>query len=181
MTLRILFLVCLPTALMAAEISKDYQATANRLVHSATNSAFAFQRLGTLCDTFGPRFSGSANLEKAIDWCLAEMKKDGFVNVHGEEVTVPHWVRGEESAVLVAPRRRKLPMLGLGGSVGTPKKGLTAEVLVVDSFADLKAKAARGWDDGLIDPSETRNVLGLALSASLNAPVEPTNFGVFRM
>jgi len=71
------------------------------------------------------------------------MKKDGFVNVHGEEVTVPHWVRGEESAVLVAPRRRELPMLGLGGSVGTPKKGLTAEVLVVDGFADLKAKAAR--------------------------------------
>ena len=91
MTLRILFLICLPTALMAAEISKDYQATANRLVHSATNSAFAFQRLGTLCDTFGPRFSGSANLEKAIDWCLAEMKKDGFVNVHGEDVMVPRW------------------------------------------------------------------------------------------
>jgi carboxypeptidase Q len=143
MTLRILFLICLPTALMAAEISTDYQATANRLVHSATNSTFAFQRLGTLCDTFGPRFSGSANLEKAIDWCLAEMKKDGFVNVHGEEVTVPHWVRGEESAVLVVPRRRKLPMLGLGGSVGTPKEGLTAEVLVVDSFADLKANEAR--------------------------------------
>ncbi len=143
MTLRILFLVCLPTALMAAEISKDYQATANRLVHSATNSAFAFQRLGTLCDTFGPRFSGSANLEKAIDWCLAEMKKDGFVNVHGEDVMVPRWVRGEESAVLVLPRRRELPMLGLGGSVGTPKEGLTAEVLVVDSFGDLKAKAAR--------------------------------------
>ena len=143
MTLRILFLVCLPTALMAAEIPKDYQATANRLVHSATNSAFAFQRLGTLCDTFGPRFSGSANLEKAIDWCLAEMKKDGFVNVHGEDVMVPRWVRGEESAVLVLPRRRELPMLGLGGSVGTPKEGLTAEVLVVDSFGDLKTKAAR--------------------------------------
>ena len=143
MTLRILFLVCLPTALMAAEIPKDYQATANRLVHSATNSAFAFQRLGTLCDTFGPRFSGSANLEKAIDWCLAEMKKDGFVNVHGEDVMVPRWVRGEESAVLVLPRRRELPMLGLGGSVGTPKEGLTAEVLVVDSFGDLKTKAGR--------------------------------------
>jgi acetyl-CoA carboxylase carboxyltransferase component len=40
---------------------------------------------------------------------------------------------------------------------------------------------ARLWDDGVIDPAETRNVLALALSASLNAPIEPARFGVFRM
>src|ERR1043166_7792997 len=40
---------------------------------------------------------------------------------------------------------------------------------------------ARLWDDGVIDPAETRNVLALALSASLNAPIEKTEFGVFRM
>jgi 3-methylcrotonyl-CoA carboxylase beta subunit len=41
--------------------------------------------------------------------------------------------------------------------------------------------SARLWDDGVIDPRETRRVLGLALSAALNAPIEPTRFGVFRM
>ena len=41
--------------------------------------------------------------------------------------------------------------------------------------------SARLWDDGVIDPADTRLVLGLALSAALNAPVEPTRFGVFRM
>jgi 3-methylcrotonyl-CoA carboxylase beta subunit len=40
---------------------------------------------------------------------------------------------------------------------------------------------ARLWDDGIIDPADTRRVLGLAISASLNAPIEPTRFGVFRM
>jgi len=40
---------------------------------------------------------------------------------------------------------------------------------------------ARLWDDGVIDPAETRNVLGLALAASLNAPIPETKFGVFRM
>ena len=40
---------------------------------------------------------------------------------------------------------------------------------------------ARLWDDGIIDPVDTRRVLGLALSAALNAPIEPTRFGVFRM
>ena len=41
--------------------------------------------------------------------------------------------------------------------------------------------SARLWDDGVIDPADTRKVLGLALSASLNAPIEPTSYGVFRM
>ncbi len=40
---------------------------------------------------------------------------------------------------------------------------------------------ARLWDDGIIDPADTRRVLGLGLSASLNAPIEPARFGVFRM
>ena len=40
---------------------------------------------------------------------------------------------------------------------------------------------ARLWDDGVIDPADTRVVLGLGLSAALNAPIEKTQFGVFRM
>ena len=41
--------------------------------------------------------------------------------------------------------------------------------------------SARLWDDGVIDPADTRNVIGLSLSAALNAPIPKTNFGVFRM
>ena len=41
--------------------------------------------------------------------------------------------------------------------------------------------SARLWDDGIIDPADTRRILGLAISASLNAPIEPQRFGVFRM
>jgi len=120
----------------------DYRPEAQRLTQAATNSLFGFSRLATMCDTFGPRFTGSKNLEAAIDWCLAEMKKDGFLNVRGEEVTVPRWVRGSESIELLSPRRRELPMLGLGGSVGTPPEGIMAEVLVVTGFDDLKNHAA---------------------------------------
>ena len=41
--------------------------------------------------------------------------------------------------------------------------------------------SARLWDDGVIDPADTRTVLGLSISAALNAPIEKTEFGVFRM
>ncbi len=108
------------------------------MLPQAPSHDFAFNRLETLCDKFGPRFSGSTNLELAIDWIVGEMKKDGLENVHTEPVMVPHWVRGEESAQLIEPRHRVLPMLGLGGSIATPPEGITAEVLVVKSFDDLR-------------------------------------------
>ncbi|MEK6687036.1 MAG: M20/M25/M40 family metallo-hydrolase, partial [Gemmatimonadota bacterium] len=95
-----------------------------------------------MADSYGPRLSGSANLEQAIDWMLAQMTNDGLDRVRGEPVMVPHWVRGAESATLVEPRTTNLAMLGLGGSVGTPAGGITAEVLVVSSFDELKARAA---------------------------------------
>ena len=41
--------------------------------------------------------------------------------------------------------------------------------------------SARLWDDGIIDPAKSREVLALSLSAALNAPIGPTRFGVFRM
>ena len=141
-------LLCLPFGLAlagvfaAGRVPADYQPEAQRLMQAATNSLFGFTRLATMCDTFGPRFTGSKNLESAIDWCLAEMKNDGLQNVRGEEVIVPRWVRGNESVELLSPRRRKLPMLGLGGSVGTPPGGITADVLVVTGFNDLKNRVA---------------------------------------
>jgi carboxypeptidase Q len=97
-------------------------------------------------DRFGHRLSGSANLERALDWIVAEMQRDGLDNVRGEPVMVPRWVRGAESAELVEPRRRALPMSGLGGSVGTPAGGIEADVVVVGSWDELEARAkeARG-------------------------------------
>jgi carboxypeptidase Q len=118
------------------------QAAANRLISAATRDSAAWKRLATLTDRFGPRFSGSTNLERAIDWIVGEMKKDGFENVHTEPVMVTHWVRGTESADLIAPRAKSIRMLGLGRSVGTPREGITAPVLVVHDFAELRRRSA---------------------------------------
>ena len=63
------------SVLLAAE-SKQPDAVADQLIVAATNSSFAFNRLALLCDKFGPRFSGTTNLEMAIDWVLAEMKQE---------------------------------------------------------------------------------------------------------
>jgi carboxypeptidase Q len=129
-----------------------HHAAVNRLTEAALADSAAWHKIAELTDRFGHRFSGSAALEQAIDWMMERMKAEGLENVRGEPVMVPRWVRGEESAELVQPRHGRLPMLGLGGSVGTPPGGITAEVLVVTSFDDLKTKAAQAkgkivlWD-----------------------------------
>jgi len=119
-----------------------YREPAARLVAEATANAFAWERLALLTDSFGHRLSGSPQLERAIRWAAEEMKRDGLENVHIEPVMVPKWVRGRERADIVQPAEHALVMLGLGDSVGTPAEGVEAEVLVVQSFAELDAKAA---------------------------------------
>jgi carboxypeptidase Q len=130
------------SAAAESSIAAAYRQAADSLIDAATGDSAAYARLGKLVDTFGHRLSGSASLEAAIDWILAGMKADGLQNVRGERVMVPHWVRGTESADLVKPRAAPLRMLGLGGSIGTPKGGITAPVLVVGSFDELRSRAS---------------------------------------
>jgi carboxypeptidase Q len=135
--------LALALALTAATPLFAQSTPADRLIDGAMKDSSAYNRLAELVDTFGPRPVGSTSLENAIDWIVAQMKRDGLENVHTEPVMVPHWVRGRESAALVAPYRGPLHILGLGRSVGTPAGGITAPVLVVHDFADLKAHAAQ--------------------------------------
>jgi len=122
-------------------ITSTYQEDADQLIEAALDDSAAFERLAYLADTFGARFSGTENLERAIEWILTEMEADGLDNVHGEEVMVPQWVRGEESLTMLEPQpNNDMQILGLGGSIGTPEEGITAEVLVVSSFEDLEAR-----------------------------------------
>lgn len=123
-------------------LQRQYQEVANRLIDRALSDSAAWERIAELTDRFGPRFSGTDALERSIDWVMEEMRADGLENIRGEPVMVPRWVRGEESAEMLSPRWARLPMLGLGGSIGTPPGGIMAEVLVVSSWEDLAARAA---------------------------------------
>jgi carboxypeptidase Q len=164
-----------PLPAQQASLATTYRTAADSLIRAATGDSAAYDRIGRLVDGFGHRHAGSRSLEAAIDWILAEMKRDGLQNVRGEPVRVTHWVRGEESAVLTRPRRDTLAMLGLGGSVGTPKAGITAPVLVVSSFDELEQRKAdaRGrivlFDVPFTDYSETRRYRSDGPSAAARA------------
>ncbi|MCI4374424.1 hypothetical protein PGIGA_G00006120 [Pangasianodon gigas] len=129
------------------EVSKElssYSGIAQKIIDLAVYGKAqnrSYERLAAFTDTVGNRVSGSRNLDLAIKYMYNALRQDGLENVHLEPVKIPHWVRGQESAVMVLPRNHTLSILGLGSSVGTPKGGIEAEVLVVESFDDLKRRA----------------------------------------
>ncbi len=113
---------------------------AAKIAAAAEGDTTAWERLAYMADTFGHRLSGSKALEDAIDWTLEVMREDGLEAVRREEVMVPHWVRGEERAKVIGGR--ELRLLGLGGTVGTGRRPVRGEVLVVSSLAELGERGA---------------------------------------
>lgn len=124
--------------------AESYREVANQLIAAALdpeNMDFMWERLAWLTDYYPHRLSGSQMLEDAIDWMYEKLNDDGFDRVYKQEVMVPHWVRGKESLTFHGPWERELRMLGLGSSVGTPAEGIRAEILVVQSFDELRERA----------------------------------------
>ncbi len=115
-----------------------------RVQQAALASDYAYQITAHLTDNIGPRLAGSPQAQQAVEYIAAEMRKLGL-EVRLEKCTVPHWVRGAESAELVefpgqAPNtNQKIVLTALGGSVATPPQGVTAEVVVVSNFDELNS------------------------------------------
>jgi carboxypeptidase Q len=105
---------------------------------------YAFRQVAHLTENIGPRPSGSAQAQQAAQYVAEELRKLGL-EVRLEEVKVPHWVRGSETAELVefpgqVPKTsQKIVVTALGGSTATPADGITAEVVVVRNFEELNA------------------------------------------
>jgi carboxypeptidase Q len=116
-----------------------YRPAATRIIEAAMADEGAWKKLAHLCDRIGARPSGSAALKQAAAWTRSALAADGHENVRTEDVKVPHWERGAEEAVLLSPVARRLDLIGLGGTVSTPKNGVTADVVVAPTFEALEA------------------------------------------
>jgi carboxypeptidase Q len=131
-------------------LAEQYRDSASKLIAAALVDQDAMGKLSFLCDRIGNRLSGSQALDRAVAWAAVQMKADGLTNVVTPRVKVPHWVRGNESASLLEPVNRPLTILGLGGSIATPKKGITAEVVPVSSFEDLEKRGRAGVEGKIV-------------------------------
>src|SRR5215475_6140486 len=101
-----------PSASTKSEIEMKYGETARKIIAAALRDTEGMARLEYLCDRIGNRVTGSESLESAVRWAANEMKNAGLENVQTPPVKVPRWVRGKESATLLAPVNKRLWMMG---------------------------------------------------------------------
>src|SRR5215471_2046196 len=115
-----------------------------KIKSAALSDDYAYHQVEYLTENIGPRPSGSPQAKAAADYVAAELRQLGL-DVQLEQVKVPHWVRGAESAELVeyngqvSGTTQKVVLTALGGSTATPSDGLTADVVVASNFDELRA------------------------------------------
>ena len=125
------------------------------LQKAAIASDYAYGQVRHLAYSIGPRLTGSPQAAHAVQYVAAEMGKLGL-DVRLQKVMVPHWVRGEEHGELTefvgqAPgTTQKVILTALGGSIATQTAGLTAEVVVVNDFAELNALGRKGVEGKIV-------------------------------
>jgi carboxypeptidase Q len=122
--------------------SPQLLAELKQLQEAALKSDYAYRQVAYMSNNIGPRLSGSPQAQRAVEYVADEMRKLGL-EVKLEKLMVPHWVRGVETGELVEwpgqtkDTTQKVVLTALGGSVATPPEGITAEVVIVNSFDEL--------------------------------------------
>src|SRR2546430_16906332 len=113
------------------------------LREAALADEYAYRQVAHLTENIGARPSGSPQAQAAVDYVAEELRKLGL-EVRLEETRVPHWIRGIETAELVefsgqaSATKQKIVLTALGGSTPTSAEGLTADLVVVNSFDELR-------------------------------------------
>jgi len=106
---------------------------------SALTNSKCYSWLDDLSNKVGARLSGSLGAQKGVEYTKAQLETLGLDRVYLQEVMVPKWVRGEKEVAYILDNKSKIsiPVCALGGSVATPKNGLTAAVIEVHSIKEI--------------------------------------------
>jgi len=162
---------------------EEYNKIAQLIVETALRERKGYEYLRELC-TYGPRLSGSENSMKAINWAYEKMKSLGFDKVWLQPVMVPHWKRGDVESCTILNLNKRLSTLALGGSISTPVKGITAEVIEVKTFEELEkrkdeAKGKIVFFSRALDQGKVNTFSGYsgAVNQRVNGAIEAAKFG----
>jgi len=129
-----------PPASASASARPPLEARIEGLRKDALASRGAIEFVRAITEDVGARAAGSPSYDEAVAWAEKRLVAEGFTGVHRESVRVTHWERGPASAAIISSEKRvPLDLLALGGSGGTAKGGIDAEVVRVESLAAAQA------------------------------------------
>ena len=141
MRIRITCLLTVLAATLSTTAQNTDSITIKKIADEIMTNGKAFDNLRYLCKQIGPRLSGSANAQKAVEATARMLKEAGADTVYLQPCMVPHWVRGEkETGYIKLPdgTKYKMNLCALGNAVGTGKNGVPGSVIEVRSFAELE-------------------------------------------
>lgn len=150
-TLVIPFLLLLNTITTFSQTSDEI--VIKQIFDLALSKGNSYEMLYNLTTKVGPRLSGSPGAAAGVEWSRNAMKQLGFDTVWLQPVMVPHWVRGKkEIGRIVSKRVGTVPVnvCALGGSIGTGSSGISANVVEVKSFDELKTLGTRGLQGKIV-------------------------------
>lgn len=137
--LRLIFALMTVSASLLAQNGDSIQI--RKIYNEALANGHAYKNLEYLCKKIGPRLSGSQNAQKAVEWSRKLMEDYGFDKVYLQELTVPHWERGTKETAFIIEGKTRIPVriAALGGSIASPENGITAAVIEVKNFEELRS------------------------------------------
>ncbi len=188
--LALIVIFTLPFRVSAQTPEKDADAAFIRKIYDrALTDGRCYPWLEHLCLRIGHRLSGSTAAEKAVQWTRATLDTLGLDSVWLQPCMVPHWVRGDAEQVRVSGSKKygtiNLSALALGGSVGTPAAGLSAEVVEIKTWEELDKLNERGIRGKIVffnrpmDPTKIRTfeAYGGAVDQRAHGPSRAAKYG----
>jgi len=148
-SMTIILVITLSLPAFAQKSVEDYQKISMDIIKTAIEQQEGYQLLKDLCQ-IGPRLSGYPGSYKAVDWCAAQLDSLGCDRIWLHSVMVPLWMRGDTEEAFFTGNKNSSPVelviAALGGSIGTSRDGISAEVFEVHSFEELEENSdkARG-------------------------------------
>ena len=121
--------------------TNDYSVFIDKIYDEALSNGYSYEWLDYLSNQIGGRLSGSINYDRSVKWGMDELKMINLDTVWLQPVMIPKWVRGapEYAHIESSPGNTiSVPIAALGGSISTPSIGISANVIEVKNFNELK-------------------------------------------
>ncbi len=180
------------TLLLTVSITGYTQSTDEKDIKKIYDEALtrgeSYAMLRELTTKAPARLSGSPNAAAAVEWSRHAMEQFGFDSVWLQPVMVPHWVRGNKEVAKAITKKQgaiDLTVLALGGSIGTGAQGISAQVVEVKDFEELKNLGEKGVKGKIVffnrpmDPTliQTFSAYGGAVNQRGAGPSEAAKYG----